>query len=490
MLASGSGVFSSLLQLPLEFGETENLPVMDILVNGQKFTFRTAKFVRYLTHPVLQAHAEDFCSHFPEGGPLHCWSRTIGDVSYPGVGPQYIDWSEAGGMCFPYPWELGGDAVCSMDEFLDKNAQLLIPSGTWKDVRFLYTRIPSNHKRFRINGSGADEAEVIKRFDLQRTGEIVPAAKRAHMAWQWFPVALTSLGIDLYKSSWTSLDVDGDLKEEVVMAFATRDTNDSQKHNIYYTAIGTNYEDKHGRDMPEPDGEDHGYNVDPYNRKPIVWLDVIDSQEGDIDTTYNKIDKDLFGIEQPGLLQESSIKSYVPRDEGGGAFVIDQHMSGATTRTQTATQSKTSYDIIERKIRLSNNTGCFCPAYNLTQDNGSLGCLSDAMDPANPSWRMDWNWPNHTPGNKKPPYCASDNLSVKYACDVNVEGEGCCNEEGSNTNNRSTSTCFEYKKVIGVGEENQNLIYNDHYMLYVRSTIASKSGYKTITTEDVETIKY
>ncbi|MDP8265726.1 MAG: hypothetical protein P9M07_02135 [Candidatus Aceula meridiana] len=514
-MAYGSGVFSSLQQLPLEFNETENIPVMDMSVNGQPFVFRTAKFVRYLTVPCFTEQANYACGDFSYTP--NCWSRTIGDVDYPNVGPQYLDRDVDGhGIAFPHPWNY--TFYSWMGAIADENAY---PAGC-RDVRFVYTKIPFNHEKFCNLGAfghhcmGINSTELNWRFDLKREGtpaspSPIDQADWIKMSWQWFPVALTSKGVDLYDSSWTSLDVDGDLKEETVMSFVTRHFNNPEKDSVYYSPTGTSYELDNGSNMPDPTEEDHGYGSsdEPYTRKPIVLLSVIDFQEGDFDATYNEVDKAIFQTKKPGLLEESQITSFVPRDEGGSTFLIDQSMSGQT-RTQTATQSGTSYDIVERQFRLSNNTGCFCPARMDDDDpygnNGWENCQDSAGGPWTylaPPWGVETPTPNG-----KPSYCEADNLSVKYACEgegccsqccatgdepcCNEEGNFCCDEDDVYIKNRPSVSCFEYKKVMELDEVSTgvNLPYNDHNMLYIRTTIASKTGYKTITTENVETIQY
>jgi len=174
-MVQASGTHTANMMMPVDFNSTEDLPVMDVYVNGQHFTFSTVAFAT----KSLAALEE-----FPDAG-------------YEGVKklytiidnhPKITRWCDDGAS--PLAVACPG-AVCSSS---------LGPG---------------------CNLSG-DE-----RFDLARDGTtVVPLSERERFSWQWYLVAGwdesggapapfgEGINVDAHKN--VAVDVDGDLKMEQI----------------------------------------------------------------------------------------------------------------------------------------------------------------------------------------------------------------------------------------------------------------------------------
>ncbi|MDD3374217.1 MAG: hypothetical protein PHY73_00645 [Candidatus Omnitrophica bacterium] len=422
-MASGGGTFSNLLNYSLEYGENENLPVTDIYINGQHFVFRTAGFRTY--------------------------GKGANGVSY--------DSSQTVNM-------MGGDGVRLWDlcpgENNSKNCLSKVPHSVldeWKEFAWFsgwlikapqlvfYTKIAKTNKKFcysqwdpwkpdfsRHCGDDPSNEELKHRFNLKMEDpapSLMSKADRYNMEWQWFPVHASLWGIQPYKDgAQTVLDVDFDKKEEQILTL------------IAIKGCGGNIMLESTYNLLEP-GE-YGDALWPFADAGICMvvtqLKVLDYQAGDLDMTYDTADK-VAGKPSPGLVSDQAkITTF-----SSGQLIVDQEEIASGSIEKKTRQTQNSLDIIERKIQLSNNTGCFCPKKGLI---GAGGCYSHAKDDVGYGF------------SEKPDYCSSDNLSVEMACNT----LDCCDGDAYNAKYK---TCFDYGTNI----------------LYVRTVMEDRKGVKFIT---------
>ncbi len=312
----GSGTFSNQLFQPILFGELENLPVFDLFINGQHFTFTTAGFVEY-----------DLSLAAPGNIALANW------VSRP---PDH---------------EIEKD--CRKDR-----AGMPVP------CRKLYTKIPN----FDTSELWCDDITpprgtlcvqkknlpVEERFDLNRddgqamgsnepkAGDSGPDRKllRPQFSWQWYAVlgieagkgreGDTSIkddggkGVDVGNSKNIFVDVDGDKHEEHIL---TKDT--SGNPGVTSTPQGV-----------------------------LTRVKVIDFQAGDLDFSRD----DYLPGEEPGL--KDNIVFYAFTREGTMLLIEEGELLNTVNpdynKVKRSTQRREHIDFIERTVLLSNDTGRFC----------------------------------------------------------------------------------------------------------------------------------
>lgn len=163
------------------------------------------------------------------------------------------------------------------------------------------------------------------RFDLNRD-ETLDAVEmeawnnRDIFAWQWMEIDPDTIDVDTGKN--TSVDVDGDLKEENLLRFEP----------IPFV-------------NPDTGLEEFRYSVI-----------AIDGQEGDFDFTTTEAEI-LAGAPEPGLTNEMKMRTIL---NDGTTLIIDEgQLFGGGEFVRNATR-KDQIDIIERVIQLSNDTGRFC----------------------------------------------------------------------------------------------------------------------------------
>lgn len=227
-LAGGSGTFSMNLFLPIDWGETQSLPMYDVFVNGQRFPFTTAGFksVRLVnpdgTSPLLD------CSLRPEGGA--CWQPNCFNHTEPNPTCQRVDPADPNSPIDPATCVPPGQVT------------LIIPTGcaVFYKVVGNFLKSPEwcggtcTNPNDETTCSCASNMAPRGRFDLNFDGvPDVPLNERTQFMWQWVKVAGVSTkvqgnmisppmepgiqGIHVANQVNTVLDVDGDLKEETIL---------------------------------------------------------------------------------------------------------------------------------------------------------------------------------------------------------------------------------------------------------------------------------
>lgn len=298
IVVSGSGSFTKHLLRPLSDAEYDQLPLIDMYINGTHLTFTTVGFgYKDLT--------EDINSQ-----PEDCF-----ESGWPGV-------------------------KCAL--FYTKIA--------YEDSKFCSHEKP-----------GCTLAEMDDRFDLDRDGTPdVPANPpdlRNNFSWQWYPVKMIAPDVDFETGKILSVDLDGDLKEEEILAFEDE--------------LGNSYA------LDDIDME-----TDSPNRRETRILDrgavikkiwYADEQSGDIDSSYNTADENN-GVPRPGLQPGMAIYSLMP---GGTYFIIEEGRLYTPDRQFVRhAQKRDRIDVIERKIQLSN----IAPVNNANPPTPRM-CAAPLFDP-------------------------------------------------------------------------------------------------------------
>lgn len=175
----------------------------------------------------------------------------------------------------------------------------------------IYKRTP-NHPAFPEWCSGPPTGppceknlSADERFDLDRDGvSDVPILEREHFSWQWYALdAARDVIVDPdVGNKNTFVDVDGDLKEELI----------------------------------------------------ISRNQIMDYQSGDIDTTLGTSDSG----DTPGLTDDMQMYTFV--QDGTYLLIEEGKLYGDSRQFVRMAQRNDHVDIIQRVIQLSNDTGNFC----------------------------------------------------------------------------------------------------------------------------------
>jgi len=323
-IVSGNGIFTQNLYLATDWGHTENLPIMDVFINGRHFTFTTAGFKAVRLALTLGEGADDFEKNHCKRGPVESYPN-------PPTNSKIIGW----------------DSDCL---------------GPGKGCATLLTRIERGDLSKFCNSSPCpynSGFDVNNRFDLDRDGatDVTGATTRQAFAWQWDRVKATNRNINLKNGINVSLDVDGDLKEEQIIKMISQECVIYTPHETT-VALSSNVFDA-GKRIAQPGA--------------IKIVFVIDPQEGDLDFSYNTVDQNKYNLPQPGLTDHSSMLSMTrppgPGRDGTGLEVMEGRLYG-TGQFARQTQKQDRIDIIERKIQLSNDTGRMYNCIDADPDNG------------------------------------------------------------------------------------------------------------------------
>ena len=405
-MTQGSGIHSVNLFMPIDYGDDDDLPVFDVFVNGQHFVFRVGVFKYvYLANScdgAMVCHADckgDCAVGSPQvyrgasipAGPDY-WedncltgTRTIiqpfscadpdGLAPWACPDPSCIDCTDITMETYTTTVTVVSIIGCAR-LYLVVNNHPLIPQ--WCDD--ITDMCPANNlsanDRFRLdrwtdlNPDGLDGKQVIGAPPLTweippATGGVtVPVGQRPGFAWQWFLIAPVdkswrdtsydysegSLSMaPLVTRTLTSVTVN--LGEGIVLP-----GGEAKAENI---SLDVDYDLKLESIMPNvPDGVQPNVVI---SNGIIARLGMMDSQEGDIDFSYNESDKSL-GIETYGFDKDVNVYTYVrSAGAGGGTYLqIDEgHLFSGKQYIRTASK-KDQVDLIERVFRLSNDTGEFC----------------------------------------------------------------------------------------------------------------------------------
>jgi len=329
---TASATYSRNLFMPLDYDAQDELPRMDLYINGKHFIFTLANFKEYSL-----PYSENFCS-----------TTTPCFLPPAGVGPR--NWY------FPCIKKQDGQTRYYGCYRMYK----IVFNGLSGWEYHLPTVTPPS--RFDLDRDGTDDVPIVSSWD----GNF-----RQNFAWQWAPVYavdmrkikdnsgvlslepqtynyLKGYGVDIDKGKNVRVDVDGDLQEETIIKLYDFDSED-QDHDGY-----------------NPDINQGNYFITGIGL--IKNVKVIDSQEGDVDFSKTKKNADGESI-KPGFdFNELSMATYIfkagenPTDTAnpGTYYRISEGKLYNGEQYYRRVRKKDQVDIIQRVFQLSNNTGRFC----------------------------------------------------------------------------------------------------------------------------------
>ncbi len=337
--AQGSGTFTNLLFYSVDPDEVEqNLPTMDIYINGVHLPLTTAA-LREIVHqpPVLKAQWDEIQKHNRQ------------QISYIDVLVDYgiYDRYERfynGDVAVPDPLGKGThryhgwDFKCTSEE-IDNPAAPGTKIKRYYGCQMYYTLVPNGRTGWCVREPCNDGSplNLDERFDLNRNDDFSDDPKddtrtkvpRSNMAWQWravkglFSVSELNGRSSAANSRYPSFDINNDRKEETLYAAIVPKTGSAVVKDI---ALGET---------------------------------ALDFTAGDIDLSRDDSDEG-----QVGLQSDTAIYTR-PRTGPGvtGTYLEIRNGKLFEAGSNTVVRSlnkRDTVDIIERRIRLSNNTGRFC----------------------------------------------------------------------------------------------------------------------------------
>jgi hypothetical protein len=408
-VAQAGGMFSNLLYYPLDPEDFRTgLPLMDFFINGVHIPMTTAAVRTIPLNPPAS---------------YNDWYPKSGDASNPASG-------------VPDPMHRGSFHYKGWN-FLCAEGKKETSPGVWQEgywgCPLFYTLVANGTDGFCAENCSSSATNVLttdERFDLNRNDNFSDDPKmggagripRKKIAWQWAAVngvkyntdesGINKIIIDGENGNYPSFDVDNDRKEEVIYASYPQTSIDNP--NIAFN----------------PSAQGHGGEI------IIRSVLVMDYQSGDLDFTHDDSSADQSAV---GLLPETAVYT-MPREfrtgtQGRGTYLEVKEGKLVNPNNQTIVRSlsrRDQIDVIERRIRLSNDTGHFC-------------CLSSGKDAhgdaCKPNQIVVWQ------GETNP----------VEAC--TVESNGCLSAANI------ARTCFDQKTKI----------------LYVRSRLINSGGHKWLT---------
>lgn len=364
LIASGSGGMTNRLEYPVDYGEVEqNLPIMDVYVNGQHFPLTTGAYVFRVLYKKTEACPNDYIGFSTTPGPEYIRCRR-----------QQAETDGSGNHDF-YGMEVNGTTEYDANA---ANAKFdLLRNNTWDSSSTCYTK-PSDVTCACSSGCWAP------------TDEDANALKDAFM-WQWryrkalpgyFSEKVPDQPKDLILGlgsgdtrNYPSVDTSGSLREQVLYAVSQAGSfsipNNSSyaqfliNGNPHLLSLGQALYNKYAALNPG-----HTFALDnplglvapPKAATPITGVAVLDSQLGDFDQTFDS--RNTPGP-TPGLMQDMQIYTFVNQGPPGNPGTYLQIKEGKlynpeTNQTVRSISSKNHVDLISRTFQLSNNTGRFC----------------------------------------------------------------------------------------------------------------------------------
>ncbi len=338
-VAAAGGTFSRNLLYPMEYGEQDQIPLTDVIINGQRFPFTRVAFSsdrlanangsRYLAIPLCN----------PGGITGRCWA----DRCYTGTGgPQgcTVMYKVVGNYAASVEWCDGTTRPCTQN-------------------------MDADH-RFDINMNGIVNETNI---DVLQNPATPDRPSRSEFAWEWVMVAGVSgnTNPDLlpgFFSPWLMGGVKG-------IHYCSPTAKDCEPVNTQVDSDG---------DFKE----ESVYGTIESNGK-IIIVNTFDGQRGDLDLTWDDRDRqrrkaqglapieyglqedvEMFSFTQPG--------TWLRIQEGQLLTISGSQFVRSVTRKDHA-------DIAQRVILLTNDTGRFCDGFGNPVNWAGQPSLNNLQNP-------------------------------------------------------------------------------------------------------------
>lgn len=454
-MISASAAHNRNLFMPVDFGSNDDLPVMDVFVNGKHFVFTTAAFKKVVfgTIKYCTATCDSSCGNC-SGSICDADGNCTLDETFvePSAG---VDWdANCATKTTVYPCILSDcDSVC--DNFVG-GCDPDVPKTITKLVGCtrLYTII-DNHP---LIPEWCDDVTDMcpaacpacnltadERFDLDRSSpsfatpfapasaipDVTGDALRKAFSWQWYLV----MAFDVVKNRWVLPPLNKG--EGITLEFSDCESGCKSSRNTAVDVDGDRKLEQVIQDTIKSD-----------TNGIIVSFGVIDAQDGDLDFTIDDSDTKP----QSGFTQNVSMYTFVR----GGTYLLIQEgklysFMGDTRQYIRTTRKKDQIDLVEREFQLSNNTGRFCFGGNPT------------------------NWAS-------PPYDPDGKPIVAGVGNLPNPVEVCVNSREPNT-----PTCFSGPNIDKTCMDQNDDPTSPYYLkIFIRSRIAGRHGRKWVTQTDVD----
>ncbi len=298
----GGGSMTNKLMMPAEFGKDDEVPVMDLYVNGEHFPLSVAAYRIYCF-----ADDEGQCTEHPDSVFV----------------PDSMEAGECAGFdCPVFYTKIPGPAGVSAD---------------WDS---------NDTERFDYNRNGATGETIHYGGFIYRDGDVMYPNR---MAWQWRKVPGLTENFLIEEGATLSYDVDGDLKEEKV--FGLEDTNQAQFNTTAPWQYSSSPSSIYGCE---------GSGIVKY-----AWvLDMQEGDYDQTYNTYDYVGgptpAEPGGTDQkkPGLMDETRI--YTETRDGTLLRIEEGKLVAAGGQVVRNTRMTDRLSLIERKFQLSNDTGRLC----------------------------------------------------------------------------------------------------------------------------------
>ncbi len=392
-IAFGAGTMTNRLQYPVDYGEVQdNLPIMDVFVNGQHFPLTTANYVFRIIYP----------SNPADSSGAQCPNDYIGGITDHGLEfyrclRQEHEWDTTNNYPLFYSLAVNGTIQYKPT---DPATSFDLLRNNW-DTSLVITPTGQLVNTDDVPGCPSND-DLCKAF-----------------AWQWQPIPATAqvfrgenkingVNFGLKNSdgsrNYPSVDTNGSLKEQTIYKVSQKpysELNAILSSNTYAPYVinppdGSFYSDagkwhplilgqtldNYIASLPAPPppaqapvnaeqllkltDEPCIANVPPTpggcQSSNITGVVILDPQAGDLDNSY---DPKYSKGPQPGIMQEMSMYSWVtppvPGKQGTYLWIKEGKLyNPETNQVVRSVSSKDHVDLISRSIRLSNNTQRFC----------------------------------------------------------------------------------------------------------------------------------
>ena len=373
-VVSVSASFSKNLFKTMDYGDKPDLPIEDMFINGQHFTFSIAGYRWYI---VAQSNSQPNAAKYTDPLGTSVWVPIPPNSPF---GPGVSDWSNGCGklgaasadggcrrfyvlvangrtavsssepsstqpaFCSADPCQCAGGSCDTTCQNRKNNCEAgCPPAGDLYRATCLFGCQLGMAVCVQYNPN--NDLTAAQRFDLNRDGivDVTDPGLRSLFSWQWNTVYANTIEINLEVGDNTTVDVDGDLKEEHILEMI----------------------DNAGR-IYKPDDEANGKRKAKI-KAPIRAVKVLDFNQGDFDMSDPPGQADPPVGPGPlnpppprsGLKEEMIMYTYTR--EGTYLQIREGKLFNPESETTVRSwQKRDQVDVIERQIQLSTDTGRFC----------------------------------------------------------------------------------------------------------------------------------
>lgn len=348
LIISGNGSMSSQFMQPQTYGQDDELPRLDMYINGVFFPFTVAGY--------KQLVGLNTSGGSPEWD-AQCAYRSV----YQGtntLSTQWLGCTRFYRIVPNYIQDKAKNLFCCDD----------VPSCSQQNSLPAYDCSAASNRCCNVTN-----LNVERRFDLNRDPGNNPPEEtaltcgsgacqllRANFAWQWYLVK----GFDPTQSTDTDTVYNG---TNWVSVKAPYHTNYGDALVVYSDPDESSKNKNTLLDVDHDFKEEVALGGSYTGSGVLSSLNLIDYQQGDIDTSYDK----LSAGPEPGMKDDLQMFSFT--DDGTLLQLQEGKLySPSTKQFVRSTQKRNRIDIIQRIIQLSNNTGRFCTgaAVNPNVDGG------------------------------------------------------------------------------------------------------------------------